>query len=222
MCALWHPALGRWKAFLSRGFGLCGRRERLIVSRADRRSMHSCCTLTHTQCQYLSQSRITQMRLPEPLSGQTLMPQSAGSVSEGRALTGVRRTCQGSAGVVPLAQRWCLHQRREQKTSLEQPFQALKLLCLIFSQKTSGSITVELWISKWKKKINLRCPEMIFHRLIHTTCPTIQRVYLKCFNINRMSGFAEKSFIPSTVFLPRDDLRANKHYGKHWRAKKLT
>lgn len=42
VCASWHPAHGQRKTFLSRAFGLCGRREQPFVPQADRRRVHNC------------------------------------------------------------------------------------------------------------------------------------------------------------------------------------
>lgn len=186
--------------------------------------MHSCCTLTYTQCQYFSQSQLTQMRLPKP----SLWSNTHATVSGLARGQRVRRVhIDQSTENVP-GQRWSRATHSAvmfaPKTGAENKFgpsfSSFSAALPHFQPENAWqdhSRTLDFKVEKRFCVISSRCPEIICHHLIHTTCPTIQRIHLKCFNINRMSGFAEKSFIPST-----DDLHANKHYGKHWRAKKLT
>lgn len=75
VCASWHPAHGQRKTFLSRAFGLCGRREQPFVPQADRRRAHNC---PHKH-NYTPRLRpVTQIQLHEPSQGPTIVPTHRG------------------------------------------------------------------------------------------------------------------------------------------------
>lgn len=106
MCACWHPPLGNWKTFLPCAFGLCGRRERLIVPLAVRRSCN-----TYTQWQTAQRQLCTQTKASHRLLGltdttaktlNTLMPTHRG-VARGQRVR--RMSMDGSVESEP-GQRW--------------------------------------------------------------------------------------------------------------------
>lgn len=148
MCASWHPAIGQWKTFLLCAFGLCGRRERLIVLQAHRRRAHSCHAYTqntHSKETIAhrdpSQSQITQatdttawtLTLSNARTHSRRASQRA-ACQEGEHGWGSQKGSQESVGGLPLTQRRRRCQGAEQKTSLDLPPQSGRLHCLILSQ----------------------------------------------------------------------------------------
>lgn len=148
MCASWHPPLGQWKTFLLCAFGLCGRRQRLIVPQAHRRRAHSCHTYTqstHSKETFAhrdpSQSQITQatataawtLALSNAHTHSGRASQRA-ACQEGEHGWGSQKGSQESVGGLPLTQRQHRCQGAEQKKSLDLPPQSGWLQCLILSQ----------------------------------------------------------------------------------------
>lgn len=158
VCPSWPPTLGQWKTFLLCAFGLCGRRERLIVPQAHRRRAHSCHTYTQNTHRI---EAITQMYIhrPKPVpdySGNRYKRMNPHTVKCSR--THSRRASQRAACQEGAYGRGCrrgarktlelCHSHsvrigaREQKTSLDRPTQSGLLHRLIPSQETPGWISL--------------------------------------------------------------------------------